>query len=331
MVDLIMNHRRRACLIWQWSAGACLVAAAAATVGMSTAHADTPDDVLGQAISDLNQGTALLDAAPTADLSAQQASILSEQVALVAQEDQLITTIGTSQEGLSSADQTFLANADEHLVTAAQNLLSADQGFVTADEAGDLSGNGFVSADLTTVEADLGLLSADLRVFGATVFATFDPSIGITDAASAAATGADSADLLSEATTNLTDANQLLGQLDVSGVNEVAFPEFVNAATLSQDLALQQISSLSSAESTISSYDGGVLSSLVTRLFTDVDQQWYQASEAVLAADQGLEAAVGSDSGLDAAQFASLIADVHFLGDAFHSLPIEFAASLMSF
>jgi hypothetical protein len=154
------------------------MAAAAAMIGAATASADTPDDVIGQAITDLNQGTALLDAAPTADLSAQQADILSEQVSVVAQEDPLIADIGTSQEGLSAADQTFLANGDEQLVTAAQNLLSADQAFVAADQSGDLSGSGFASVDLTVLLADGGLISADFNSLADTFLATAFPDIG---------------------------------------------------------------------------------------------------------------------------------------------------------
>jgi hypothetical protein len=173
---MIVNRTARRVRRWSTSAG--VAAAAAAVIGMGTAHADTPDDVIGQAISDLNQGTVLLGAAPTADLSAQQADILSEQVSVVAQEDALINAIGTSQEGLSAADQTFLANGDEQLVTAAQNLLSADQAFVAADQAGDLSGSGFASVDLTAFLADGELLSADFTSLADTFLATAFPDIG---------------------------------------------------------------------------------------------------------------------------------------------------------
>jgi len=154
------------------------MAAVAAVIGMGAAHADTPDDVIGQAVSDLNQGTSLLDAAPTADLSAGEASNLSEQVSIVSQEDPLITDLAATQEGLSATDQTFLANGDEQLVTAAQNLLSADQAFIAADQAGDLSGSGFNSVDLTTVLADGQLLSADFNSLADTFLAIAFPDIG---------------------------------------------------------------------------------------------------------------------------------------------------------
>jgi hypothetical protein len=44
-----MISNRRTCFIRQWSIGAGL--AAAAMIGMGTAHADTPDDVIGQALA----------------------------------------------------------------------------------------------------------------------------------------------------------------------------------------------------------------------------------------------------------------------------------------
>lgn len=53
---------------------------AAAVIGAAiapAARADTPEDVMDQAIQYLNQGTTVLDAAGTADLSARQADILT--------------------------------------------------------------------------------------------------------------------------------------------------------------------------------------------------------------------------------------------------------------
>jgi hypothetical protein len=154
-------------------------AAAAAMIGMGTAHSDTPDDVIGQAVLNLNQGAAVLDAAPTADLSAKQADVLAEQVTLAGQLDSALDDeLRSAQDGLSAGDQTFLANVDEQLVSASQNILSADQAFVAADQAGDLSGSGFASADLTLIEADLGFIPAAFDVTGASILAEFDPDIG---------------------------------------------------------------------------------------------------------------------------------------------------------
>jgi len=154
-----------------------MAAAAAAMIGMGVAHADTPDDVIDQTINDLNQGTAVLDAASVADLSARQADALAAQENFD-QLDPILTQIGTQEELLPAGDQTFLANADEQFVSAAQNVLSADQAFVAADQAGDLTGNSFNAADLTALDADLGLVSAGFNVLGDFLLVAFDPDIG---------------------------------------------------------------------------------------------------------------------------------------------------------
>jgi hypothetical protein len=129
--------------------------ASAAATDLATSASATPDDVLGQAISVLNQGDSLLDTAPAADLGAQSADLLSrrENLAGVAP---FLTDLGSQQDMLSANDQSFLAAADEQLVTAAQNVLAADQAFVAADQAGALTGSGYNLTDLTVIDADLG-------------------------------------------------------------------------------------------------------------------------------------------------------------------------------
>jgi hypothetical protein len=171
--------------VWQWAAGiglagATLVAAAMiGTAGTSVARADTPDEVMAQAVQDLTQATSLLDAADTTDLSARQMEILTAQESLLTEITPLLTKIGSAQEALSPADQTFLADIDDQWVTAAQNVYSADQAFVAADQAGDLSNTSyFLPVDWTVLDANLGLLSADFNTLGATLLAVLDPDIG---------------------------------------------------------------------------------------------------------------------------------------------------------
>jgi hypothetical protein len=179
MSSVHRNHRAtRQARRWGVGIGTATAAAAAAMIGMGTTHADTPDDVIGQAVLDLNQGAAVLDAAPTADLSAKQAEDLAHQVTLSSQLDSALDQFGSAQDGLSAADQTFLGNADEQLVSAAQNILLADQAFVAADQAGDLSSSGFAPADLTLIEADLGFIPAAFDAVGASILAQFFPDIG---------------------------------------------------------------------------------------------------------------------------------------------------------
>jgi hypothetical protein len=157
------------------SAGAATDLAASAS-----SAAATPDDVIGQAITELNQGTPVLDTASTTDLGTRSADLLSAQEGLPSQIDVDLTQLASLQDQLSANDQTFLAGVDEQMVSAAQNILTADQAFVAADQAGDLSSSGFTSADWSLAGADFNFLGAFLEADGASIFATltggFDPS-----------------------------------------------------------------------------------------------------------------------------------------------------------
>jgi hypothetical protein len=156
--------------------------ASAATDGAASADA-TPDDVIGQAITDVNQSTTLLDTASTADLGTRSADLLSNSEELPAQLDTGLTEIASFQDQLSASDQALLVGVDEQLVTAAQNLLPADQGFIAADQAGELSTNSVTSADLTLLGADLDVLGAAIYADGATLFAAFTGGLDLSSAA----------------------------------------------------------------------------------------------------------------------------------------------------
>jgi hypothetical protein len=180
----VISNRRRAFRVRRWAADVGLasgIVVAAAVFGSTcgpVARADSPEDVLGQAAADLTQAASVLHSAPTGELGAASAELLTAQELLATQADPDLTQISAFQEGLSADDQTFLANADEQFVTAAQNLLSADQAFVAADQAGQLSGSGLLPADLAVIEADLGLLPATWDVTSASLLAFVDPDIG---------------------------------------------------------------------------------------------------------------------------------------------------------
>lgn len=182
----MFSNRRSSYRIRNWGTSAGLVAAAAAVIGMGTAHADTPDDVIGQAITVINQGDTLLAAAPTADLGTESAGLLSRQENFGVLDSDL-NQLASLQDQFNPADQTFLAAADEQYVTAAQNVLSADQAFLAADQAGELTGSGGNLTDLTVIDADLGLLSADFNTVGATLFALFTGGLDASSAADLAA------------------------------------------------------------------------------------------------------------------------------------------------
>jgi hypothetical protein len=165
-----------------WAGGIGMATAAAAMIGMGTAHADTPDDVLGQAITVINEGDALLATAPTADLGTESADLLSRQENLGVL-DSPLNNIASLQDQLTPTDQSFLASADEQFVSAAQNVLSADQAFVAADQAGELSGNGGNLTDLAVLYADLGLISADFNVTGDEILAALTGGVVTSSAA----------------------------------------------------------------------------------------------------------------------------------------------------
>jgi hypothetical protein len=149
----------------------------------ASSAAATPDDVIGQAITDLNQGTSLLDTASTADLSARAAIVLSNQESLPAQFDVGLTNFSSLQDMLSAGDQTLLADVDEQMVSAAQNILSADQAFVAADQAGDLSNNSLLPVEWTVLGADLQFGGAAFNAFGATLLAAFTGGLDTSSAA----------------------------------------------------------------------------------------------------------------------------------------------------
>jgi hypothetical protein len=121
-------------------------------------------------------------------------------------------------------------------------------------------------------------------------------STGTDAATSAVATpAADPSDLLSEATTNYTDANQVLADLP----SNTDYNANVATEIQFQDMTLQDIGNLGSAESALSSYDNGFLSDLLNPTFTSLDQEWDQVSQAALTADQALESAIATGSATD--------------------------------
>jgi hypothetical protein len=139
-------------------------------------------------------------------------------------------------------------------------------------------------------------------------------------------------DLLGDAQSALIDANQVLGQIDVSGLtaDEAGVGPSITTLIDTQDHALTILDKLDSAESAILSFDNGSLSNFVSPLLTNLDQQWYQTTEALLSADQSIAGAVSGGSFADilTAQFEALTPDAQLIGDAFQSLPTEWIGSL---
>jgi hypothetical protein len=151
--------------------GICMAAAAAAMIGVGTAHADTPDDVIGQADQDLIQAVDALQQAPTAGLDSQELSIITGQESQLYNMEGLLTNLESQQDGLPVADQAGLADVDQGLLNADQQMLDGVQAFVSADQAGDLATS---SGALT---ANLDLLDPALATLGPLYDTLFD-SIG---------------------------------------------------------------------------------------------------------------------------------------------------------
>ena len=322
------STHRRTHRVRQWSTGAVL-AASTVVLGMGTAGADTPDDVIGQTIAELNQGNVVLDAASTADLSTRQADALVEQTTLSTQTDPILLQLEALQGNLPDGDQTLLGSVDEQLITAAQNVVSADQAFVAADQAGELGSNSFLSVDLTTFEADLGLGGALLNADFESFLTLFDPGFATAGAASAAAiTAATPAELLSQASTDYTEANQVLTAIP----DDPGFTSFTGEVIAQQDMDLHDIAQLATSETALSSYDNGVLTELLNPIFTSVNQGWDQASEAALNASQALQTAVasGSETAIDTAIFGEIGPNFDSFGPGLSSTFIDLGAHFLT-
>ena len=185
----MISNRRTVRRVRQWSTGAGLAAAAAAMIGMGTAHADTAEEVLGQAGADLTQAASVLDSAPTASLGP-YTGVLTQDESFVSQAESFLSTIESYQADLPAADETspLLVDADQALLQAYDGMLTGDQTFVAADEAGELTGvqASSLAAELTEIQAlyapidaEFGTIPATLDVGFADIFAQLAADIGL--------------------------------------------------------------------------------------------------------------------------------------------------------
>jgi hypothetical protein len=149
--------------------------------------------------------------------------------------------------------------------------------------------------------------------------------IALAIAPSAQADDPSPADLLADAQTEFVDANQVLNEIPSNDIPSLVLNQFQD-----QDTALVSLSTLGLAETSISSYDNGALSDVVSPYFTNLDQNWYQAGEAVLNADTALDAAIVSGAGLNAAELGAIVPDLQVISDVFSSGAIEQAAGLLA-
>jgi hypothetical protein len=129
-------------------------------------------------------------------------------------------------------------------------------------------------------------------------------------------------ELLEDASKNLTDASALLGPSpsDVPGLL---------LQTDAQGHALNVLTGLIGAETSLDSYDNGAFADVLTPWFNAVDQGWDSATAALLSADTAAENAFSAGSSVDPDLLGVFSADLMLLGDMANSLPIEFTAGLI--
>lgn len=110
-------------------------------------------------------------------------------------------------------------------------------------------------------------------------------------------------ELLDEANTDLTDANQALSNADVSNVSDqYEIEAFINSQTQLQDTLLQQNDSILTTQENILSNANALGSSLDNALFNYTDQAILQADAATLSGEQAFTidlAAIPPGSGVD--------------------------------
>jgi hypothetical protein len=293
-----MSNRRTR----RWVGGFGLAAASAAAIGMSTAHADdgsVPADIglLNTAQTDIAEAFALSGHA-SAD-STFFPELASIQTPLLTSDNSFVSGFG---EALFNGPDQNLAQAGEAFLSAAQ-ASSADPTDLAA--LGTYASDGFQVTDAIFGEIPstlVGKLTDQIFDIGGFDTASASAATDLAASASSVATYLPStaptpADLLADATTNYTDASQLLGDIPSGSVG--AYSPALASETEFDGHMLAGIANLDSAESALSSYGNGVLAELLNPVFTNIDQSWDSASQAALDATQALDGVVGSGSTAD--------------------------------
>lgn len=152
---------------------------------------------------------------------------------------------------------------------------------------------------------------------------------------SSAATTTSPADLLSTAVTDFTDANTVLAGIDVSDAPsqfQSQLSQFIGDQTGQLNTAVQLLNdSVGPGESTVLA-DSGPLSTVIDQWFFDpLNQNWADASTALLTADQELDTAVasGSESDITSALQQVDVAESQVLPAEFESIPLIFLGDLL--
>jgi hypothetical protein len=319
-----MSRHRTTGRARRWAGGIGTAAAAAATIGMGTAHADegsVPADIglLNTAQTDIAEAFSLsghtnADAGFFPELEAIQTPLLSSDNSFVS---------GFGEVLFNGPDQQ-LAQASETFLSAAETLSSDTTNFTAL---GDYASTGFqvTGAIFGEIPSTLiGKLTDQIFDIGGFDTASAGAAVDVATSTSAvAAADLGPADLLGEASTNLTDASQVL-----SGVPASDAVDLLSTQLNLQDAALQVVGNLDTAQGVIDSYDNGALAELVTPFFNSMDQGWVSVTETLLNADQAFDVALVGGTGVEAAELAVITADLGLAGDALNSFATDFASLL---
>ncbi|KAA8959249.1 hypothetical protein [Mycobacterium sp.] len=211
------------------------------------------------------------------------------------------------------------------LTGAAATALSAGVGSAGADTT-DLVGATAGSAASTAGDALTDALLYSLWLDNAVVFLD-DVQVAYSDFTPLAlhhVETATPAGLLATASTNLTDANDVLSTISAPPGSEAA--QFVD----NQSIAVfsNSLETLQSAANIISA-DGGFLTPVEQLVVTPAEQDWVQASTAMLHADQALATAVTGNTGLDAAELGVVHAGDLLTMAELNSFPALFIADVV--
>jgi hypothetical protein len=319
-----MSRHRTTGRARRWAGGIGTAAAAAATIGAGTAHADegsVPADIglLNTAQTDIAEAFSLsghtnADAGFFPELEAIQTPLLSSDNSFVS---------GFGEVLFNGPDQQ-LAQASETFLSAAETLSSDTTNFTAL---GDYASTGFqvTGAIFGEIPSTLiGKLTDQIFDIGGFDTASAGAAVDVATSTSAvAAADLGPADLLGEASTNLTDASQVL-----SGVPASDAVDLLSTQLNLQDAALQVVGNLDTAQGVIDSYDNGALAELVTPFFNSMDQGWVSVTETLLNADQAFDVALVGGTGVEAAELAVITADLGLAGDALNSFATDFASLL---
>jgi len=349
-------------------------AAAAAALGVGVAHADTGDDVInGWTVTPTSDTADTLTNATLSDPSDSLGLGTSPIAGEFDSYPAMLSSVGTFDQfstSPTSTDDLFIQDAwlpgieqavvrvndssslsylepvgGGHQVVDLVNFGGPDAPpLFNPDATGpiDIGGVQLASPHDGALFNDLGAAvftgnSADF----AKATTLFDDLLGTdpSGTASAAAAATDtvqptSADLLSQASANLTEADSVITAmpkvspaviLNLGGVFDGAFD-----AGFGQGIAQKAVDQLHSAEPIISAHDGSLSDQVGQLYFEPLNQDWDTTSAALLHADQAYEAALASGSGLDAADSSLSTADFQALGDFVNSVPVIDIANLIN-